>query len=89
MGVVAFGFSAILGKKLNDYLSEKGDNGESNMDMLVAFGNRMRDYMDDNRDYFKVVLNFLQICTQASLFRVLYCCCLQHVNFRNFASRSN
>ena len=54
VGVTAVVVAAFFGKKLYDYLSIKGENGESNMDMLVAFRGRVQDYLDDNRDYFKV-----------------------------------
>ena len=33
-------------------------------DMLCAFSDRTMEYLDEKRDYFKVILTFLQICTQ-------------------------
>ena len=51
-------------KRLYNHLkSEKGENDESLWDMLVALGIRVHGCIEDNRDYFKVILNFLQITT--------------------------
>ena len=63
-GVVVTGVISAFGKKLYDYLNVKNENGESNWDMVLAFGDRAQEYIDDNRDYFKIIINFLQIVTQ-------------------------
>ena len=60
----ARGRSIFFAKKLGEYLMIKNENGESNLQMLQAFKNRAQEWLDNNKDYFKVILNFFQIITQ-------------------------
>ena len=65
--LLAFGaaiVSIFFAKKLGEYLMIKNENGESNLQMLQAFRNRVQEWLDNNKDYFKVILNFFQIITQ-------------------------